>query len=145
MFDWLPTISKSQAALVILILLFGWSLYRAQRYRGNHPYDIRDTMMDTSVGKASLNAHILAGLAIVSSWTCIQMVNQGKDPTAFMTIVLGIFVGGRVGAQWISASKGAPSPGSVETTETVERTVKTDVTPAVPANPLAKGKTKGGK
>lgn len=140
MTDWLPAISKSQAALAILMLLFAWTLYRAQRYPGDHPYDIRDTMMDAATNKASLNAHILAGLAIVSSWSCIQMVSQGKDPTAFMTIVLGLFVGGRVGAQWISANKGAPSPGSVETTETVERTTKTDVTPAAPTNPLAKKK-----
>lgn len=93
-----------QAFLGVMMLCAVWALYRAQRDK-RHPYDVRDTLMDAATGKASLNAHILAAMAVMAVWVCIDRSNDGKDVDSLVLGVLGIFVVGRLGAQAVSTFK----------------------------------------
>ena len=98
----LPKITGVQATLGIVFLCALWFIVRAQRAE-DHPYDLRDTLMDAATRKASLNAHILAVMALMATWVCIDRSNNGKDVDNLVLGVLGIFVLGRLGAQGIAA------------------------------------------
>ena len=90
------------------------------------PYDVRDVLIDTATGKASLNAHILAGMAIMSGWVCVT----NDDPSALLVQlilgVLGIFVVGRLGAQAVSklGPKGEPEHMSTDAAMGIGRPIK---------------------
>jgi hypothetical protein len=145
----LPRLSGAQALLGVLVLVSLWALYRAQRNSGKHGYDIRDMMMDAATSKASLNAHIIAAMAVMAIYVCVVRANRNEDPTNLVVSVLGIFVLGRVAAQGISAFKPPEAGGTKQITEHTERTETIEPSapapPAAPVNPLMKGKAKGGK
>lgn len=120
----LPRLTGSQALLALLSVSGLWALYRAQRYRGAHPYDVRDMMMDNATGKASLNAHIIAAMAIMAIYVCVVRAQRNEDPTGLITIVLGTFVGARLISQGISAYK-PPVDGQQTQVDKTERTTTT--------------------
>lgn len=120
----------------LLLLLIG--IWAAQRSR--HPFDIRDALMDGATGKASLNALILVTFAALSAWVVIDRENDGKDDVGgILATVLGIFVGGRVVAQGISAFKPV-EPGSHVEQTTVRKETVTTVEPDPPPVVAKKGK-----
>lgn len=108
-------------ALILLALL--WWAQSAK----DHPFDIRDVLMDQSTGKASLNALILLAMAALSSWVVVDRQNDGSDDvTTLLLGVLGIFVAGRVGAQVVATLK-PQEPATTE--EPVIHPPKPKVTP----------------
>lgn len=121
------------AAGVILLLLLVWSAQRSK-----HAFDWKDMLMDPTTNKASLNAGILALMAMMALWVCVQRSSDGKDVDTLVLGVLGIFVTGRLGAQGIAAFKRAPDAGST-VEETVRKTVVTAQAPPPAASdaPLA--------
>ena len=120
-------LTGSQALLGVILLLAFWALWRAQR-DNRHPYDIRDILIDTSTGKASLNSHIIAGMAVMGLYTCMMPGEPGPNKVNLILGVLAVFVLGRMGAQAISAFKPA--------NENVEEPVR----PASPSKDGPKGK-----
>ncbi len=111
------------------VLILG-ALWAAQRSK--HPFDLRDTLMDPASGKASLNALILAMMAALATWVVIDRENDGRDDVgSILSLVLGIFVVARLGAQGINKFGGQPDAGS-----TVEQTVTRKETTTIPAPPV---------
>lgn len=81
---------------LLLALVYVWKLQLS-----NHPFDIRDTLIDTATGKASLNACCVWIMCWMSVYVCVNPDIKDKD--GLVLGVLAIFVGGRVGAQAIKA------------------------------------------
>lgn len=131
-----------------LVVLVG--LWAAQRSK--HPFDIRDVLMDPATGKASLNSLLIAMMGGLSIWLVVDRELGGGRPddgvAALLPTILGVFVGGRVLAQGISAYK-ATQPGPTTVTESRSITIPppgaTDIDDAVapaPAPATSKSKNK---
>lgn len=123
----------------VLVVLFcglaflAMGLYVAQRSR--HPFDVRDILMDSATGRASTNAVILVGMALLSAWVVVVRQMADKDDVgSILGTVIGIFVGGRVAAQGISAlEKRGNVPGStLEQTTIRKETTRVDSPDAPP-------------
>jgi hypothetical protein len=113
----------------MLFLIVG--IWMAQR--SNHPFDLRDTLMDQSTGKASLNACIILMAFLLSLWVVVDRENDGKDDVPNLLLgVLGIFVLGRLGAQGINAWKNPTEPGATVEQTTVRKETVTTVPPPPP-------------
>jgi drug/metabolite transporter (DMT)-like permease len=112
---------------IILLIVAFWAAQRSNK----HPFDLRDTLMDASTGKASLNACVLVLFAFISAWVIIDRENDGKDDVGgILAMVLGIFVAGRVVAQGIAAYRPIEPGATVEqTTVRKETTVTADPKP----------------
>lgn len=72
--------------------------------RSKCPFKLHDLWIDASTGKASLNAVIITGFALLSGWVVIVRVAHADVGTILLGVI-GVFVGGRVVAQGISAFK----------------------------------------
>ena len=93
------------------------------------PYDIRDTLMDQQTGKASVDAHVLVFMAVLSAWVIVSMVLDGKPVDTILLSVLGIFVVGREAKRLTNAWKPPPpAEGAPDfartTTETTTQTTQ---------------------
>lgn len=94
-------------ACVALVVI--WITLRLDRKRGNQ-YNFVDILMDPATNKASLSAHIVLWMAIMSIWVVIDRSNDGKDVDTLMATVLGIFVMGRVMGKGIDAWRDKDPP-----------------------------------
>ncbi len=114
----ISNIALTVGAIAVLCLL--WAMQRS-----GHAFDIRDALMDSATGKASLNAIILFGMALLSAWVVVDRENDGKDDVGSILLgVLGIFVTGRVLAQGVSAFKPTDEAKRVTDTTTVTSTTE---------------------
>lgn len=87
---------------MLFILILIWLVQRSK-----HPFDIRDTLMDSKTGKASQYAIILWLMTGMAMWVCIDRSNDGKDVDTLVLGVLSIFVLGRAASSFINRG-GAP-------------------------------------
>ena len=78
---------------VILGLAIAGALYLLWRFHvGDSSYDFADLLLDHTTGKASLDKHILAAMAVLAAWVVVIRTWQGKDVDTLLLGVLAVFV-----------------------------------------------------
>lgn len=142
--------SASAPKLVLAVgavLVFVW-LYQGQRSK--HPFNAYDLLLDPATGKASVNAISILFTLALSLWVVVHRELGGgradDGVASLLTSVLGVFVGGRVIAQGISAYKDT-KPGPTTFIESRSITVPPgadvdDAAAPAPAPATTRGKNK---
>lgn len=131
-YTWLG-IDKVAASTIMLVgafVMFALLLWRMQRDKGT-TYDALDMLTDQ--GRASLDKHIVAIMALLAVWWIVTQTQAGKDVSERVIDILMIFVIYRGAKEAINAYKYRPSePG---TTQEIEHQVIVEgpKAPAVPA------------
>lgn len=113
--------SASDAALLIFVLLIGWSLYRAQK-DPTISFNLFDLIMEN--GRVSRIGFAFVVALFVTSWVLIRVARDGK-----MTDLLYA----AYGAMWVAPIVAKlfsppPPPGSTTITTDASKTVTTEVT-----------------
>jgi hypothetical protein len=125
----------ANGAVLILILLLVWAIYRLNRTDGNG-YNVSDILMGPN-NRASAQNHILVGFALLSGWAVVDMELKQKDVTYLLLGVLGIFVTGKtvtVATDMMNRDTSGGSSTSTSTTSTV--VTKPSAPPAQPPKPM---------
>lgn len=119
-------------ALFLFGVIYAVFLLRRMHSDPDNTYDIRDVLLDHRTNRASVDSHILVGMAVLAGWSIVSMVIAGKEVENLLLGVLGIFIVGREAKRGINAWKppppaeGAPDFQRTTTTETEKVTVQKD-------------------
>lgn len=128
-------LSAINGLLFIMLLCFVWMVVRFNNSDGN-TYNIVDILMGAN-NRASMQNHVLVGMAMLSGWVIIDREMDGRDDVGTILLgVLGIFVAGKTATTITDIIKKPDAPSQVVTETTTKHVETTSVQPLKPTNPL---------
>jgi hypothetical protein len=88
----------SVGSLVVFYVLYVW-------HKANHPFDLRQLLLDSATDKISIEKVGYITALIVSSWSFVTMVSKNTLTEWFFTAYIAVFAAARLGSQGLSVYK----------------------------------------